>query len=559
MLENLHVKDLALIEEADVSFKQGFNVLSGETGAGKSIILGSINLALGAKASADVIRSGRDSSLIELSFTLDEDQIKKVRELDLDVSDDGELLLQRKIMTGKSVCRVNGETVSVGQLKELAAVLLNMYGQHEHQSLLKASTYSKMLDEYAGNDVFSCLEKLRLKLDKYKELTAKRDEEQTDESVRNRELELLGFEVKEIADASLKDGEDEELENRYRFLGNVQKIMSAVAQAHELTGEGNEYNAQMLIGHGLSKLNPISAYDEEASKLCEMLSTIEDLLTDFNRSLAGYESSLNFDEEEFRNVEERLNLINRLKDKYGNSIARILEVLDEKNAKIEKLQNFEAYLLKLNKDIDDTYAELISLCQKVSQMRVEASKVLQAELIQALKELNFLDVRLEIKITPNEVNITQNGYDDVEFLISLNPGEDLRPMQNIASGGELSRIMLAFKSVFADSRDLSTLVFDEIDSGISGVTAYKVAEKMGRLARNHQIICITHLPQIAAMADAHFLIQKNVVDNRTVTNIEFLNEEGSINELARMLGADELTDTAIANAKDLRKKAKGAE
>lgn len=556
MLENLHVKDLALIEEADIDFGRGFNVLTGETGAGKSIILGSINLALGAKASSDVIRTGKESSLIELSFSLNDDQIAKVREAGIEVSEDGELLLQRKIMPGKSVCRVNGETVSVGQLKELSGTLLNMYGQHEHQTLLKASTYSKMLDEYAGEDVFSYLLMLKEELTKYKDLKSKLDNQETDDSIRSRELELLEFEVNEIESASLKEGEDEELEKRYRFLSNVRKIMENVSKAHSMTGEDNDVNAELLIGSASSLINQISSFDEEAMELSEQIASIEDLLRDFNRALSNYEGRLNFDEGEYREVEDRLNVINKLKDKYGGSIEKIYLCLEEKSKKIEELQNFEEFLRKLEKDIDDSRKKLLLICENISKLRTKASKVLVEKLIKALGDLNFLDVKMEIKIIPDEENITANGYDNVEFLISLNPGEDLRPMQNIASGGELSRIMLAFKSVFADSKDLSTLIFDEIDAGISGVTAYKVSEKMRELSSDHQIICITHLPQIAAMADSHFLIKKGVMDGRTVTNISSLDEDGSVSELARMLGSDELSESALANARELRLKAK---
>lgn len=556
MLDNLHVKDLALIEEADIDFKSGFNVLTGETGAGKSIILGSINLALGAKASSDVIRTGKESSLIELSFSLDDDQIKKIADTGINVSEDGSLLLQRKIMPGKSVCRVNGETVSLGQIKELSGILLNIYGQHEHQTLLKASTYSKMLDEYAGEDVFSLLEELKQELSKYKDLILKKDEQETDDTLRQRELELLEFEVNEINVASLKEGEDEELEKRYRFLSNIRKIMENVSKAHSMTGEDNDVNAELLIGGAASLINQISSFDEEAMELANQIASIEDLLRDFNRSLSNYEGRLNFDEAEYREVEDRLNLINKLKDKYGDSVEKIYLCLEEKSKKIEELQNYEEFLKKLNKDIDDTHKKMLSICGKISECRKKASKVLESKLISALGDLNFLDVKLEIRITPDEDNITSSGYDVVEFLISLNPGEELRPMQSIASGGELSRIMLAFKSVFADSLDLSTLIFDEIDTGISGVTAYKVSEKIKELSADHQIIAITHLPQIASMADEHYLISKGIKEGRTVTSISALDEEGSVRELARMLGSDEPGESALANARELKNKAK---
>ena len=557
MLENLHVKNLALIEEAEISFKEGFNVLTGETGAGKSIVLGSVNLALGAKANTDVIRTGKDSALVELSFSLNDEQIKALKNMDIDVDADEGLLLQRKIMPGKSICRVNGETVSVSQLKELSGILINMYGQHEHQTLLKASTYAKMLDEYAGDGMKEYLAELGVLWDKYKSLTAQKESEDTDTSVRNRELELLQFEVAEIDAANLSEGEDEELEKRYRFLTNARKIMEGVQKCAAATGGESDEGASAAISYAVGSLKAIASYDEEAQELLGQLSEIENLLNDFNRALGNYESKLNFDEEEYVNVENRLNEINRLKGKYGDSISKILSSREQKQQQIDKYINFEEYLCKLNADLDVAYKELLAKCAAISSLRRSAAKPLEKSLIEALRALNFLDVRLSINIVCNEDNISSTGYDEIEFLISLNPGEDLKPMQNIASGGELSRIMLAFKSVFADAKDVSTLIFDEIDAGISGVTAYKVAEKIGELSQKHQILCVTHLPQIAAMADAHYKIEKSVEDGRTVTRIYPLNEEGAVGELARMLGADEISDSALANARELRKKAKG--
>ena len=554
MLENLHVKDLALIEEAEVEFKDGFNILTGETGAGKSIILGSINLALGAKASSDIIRSGKESALVELSFKLNEDQITKIRELDMDVDDDGEVLLQRKISAGKNICRMNGEAISVGTLKSIAGILLDMYGQHEHQTLLKASTYSKMLDEYAGDDVGTLKTELADVLKEYHKLVKEKEEQDSDTSVRNRELELLSFEVNEIEDAALKLGEDDELEKQFKLLNNSRKMREIISEVISYTGNDSDVSASTLIGSGVGRIRQLAAIDDEAGALATQLEEIEGLLDDFNRELSRYESKLDFDDEDFEVVSERLNLINKLKGKYGDTIEKILKALDEKSAQIDKLQNYEAYLEKLNKNIELTYGKAVDICKKISELRKKAAPILTEKLIEAMKSLNFLDVKLSINIDSNEEYLSGDGYDNVEFLISLNPGEDLKPMQNVASGGELSRIMLAFKSVFAESNAVSTLIFDEIDTGISGVTAYKVAEMMDKLSKNHQLICITHLPQIAAMADRHFLIEKGVADGRTLTNINALDEEGSVRELARMLGSDVISESALANARELKRK-----
>lgn len=556
MLENLHVKDLALINESDISFKEGFNILTGETGAGKSIVLGSINLALGAKTGANVIRSGKESALIELSFSLNDNEINKVKEMDLPIEEDGVILLQRKIMPNKSVCRINGETVTLTQLRQLSTYLLNMYGQHEHQNLLKASTYSSMLDDYAGDELSTIKDELKLELSKYHQLLDERNNNNTDENIRKRQIELLEFEINEIDEASLSVGEDEELEKRFRFLSNARKIMENVSITHEYINGDSKGTAIDSIGRGLSLLQSVSDYDDEIVALVNELSQIDNLINDFSRSLNSYINNLVFDEEEFRVVEDRLNTINRLKDKYNCSIEDILKLAEVKNTELLKLSNYEEYLNKLNNDIKESLAKVLDSCKRINKLRNKAKEPLKNSLIEAMKDLNFLDVKLDINIIENEEKITDKGFDEIEFLISLNPGEELRPMQEVASGGELSRIMLAFKSVFATKDDVSTLIFDEIDTGISGVTAYKVAEKMRSLSKGHQIICITHLPQIAAMADNHFLIEKSVEAGRTQTDIISLDYEASVKELARMLGSDTLSDSAINNARELKKKAK---
>lgn len=565
MLDNLHVLNLALIDEADINLKDGFNVLTGETGAGKSIVLGSINLALGAKANSDVIRAGKDYALVELSFSLSDDEIAKIHNMGLSVEDDGSLVLSRKIMPGKSVCRINGETISAHELKELSGILLDVYGQHEHQSLLKSSTYEKMLDEYAGLEVEKLQSKLSLIRRDYREAVSELESADTDASSLARQAELLSFEINEIESAALKEGEDEELEKRYKFLSNALKIEEAVKEAHSYTGYENNASAGSLIGIGVSRLRSVASYDDGASSLTDQLSEIEALLNDFNRSISSYEDSLSFDEEEYSTVEDRLNLINNLKSKYGSvdgaaasvngSIASVLAACEAKTAELDKLNNHEEYIASLRKRIDSLKSDMLEVCGKIHKLRMDAAKPLCNKLVEAMVNLNFLDVQLKINIEPEEdiLSIKDSGYDKVEFLICLNPGEELRPMQNVASGGELSRIMLAIKTVFANKDDVPTLVFDEIDTGISGRTAYKVAEAMEVLSRSHQLIAITHLPQIASRADNHLLIEKKVADGRTVTTIDTLDYESSVKELARMLGGDEITEAALNNAREMKR------
>lgn len=555
MLENLHVKNLALIEEQEVSFSDGLNILTGETGAGKSIVLGSIQLALGARTDRDMIRSGAEYALVELLFSLNEEQKQKIQELDISVEDDNQLLLQRKIMPGKSICRINGETVSVGQLKEISSYLLDMYGQHEHQTLLKPMSYGRMLDQYAGKEILERKQILKKLLKEYSDLQQERDSQTLDEEARKREISLLTFEIQEIEAASLKEGEDEQLEKQYRKLSNARKMQEAVATAYAMTGYEENEAAGTVIGRALREIKSVQQFDEEVDVLCGQLLEIDSLLNDFNRALSEYQDSLEYEEEDFVQVEERLNLVNHMKSKYGNSIADILRLYEEKQEQLEKWNHSAEYLAALEQKIVQKKDEILAVCKEISIIRRKTAEPLEQKLKDALIELNFLDVQFAITIESEEEHFQADGYDKIDFLISTNPGEEMHSLWQVASGGELSRIMLAFKTVFADKEDTATLIFDEIDTGISGKTAWKVSEKLGRLARERQIICITHLPQIAAMADEHFLIEKNVKENRTRTDIVRLKEEDSIRELSRLLGSGDVTEATRLNAVEMKKTA----
>ena len=556
MLENLHVKNLALIEEQEIPFSKGMNILTGETGAGKSIVIGSINLALGAKADKDYIRAGADYALVELVFSLNEQQCDQLREMELPVEEDHLLLLQRKIMPGKSICRANGESISASQLKKLSGCLLDMYGQHEHQSLLKPKAYKKMLDDYVGEEAELLKQKLKAELAEYRKSLEELEAQSSDEESRSRQARLLEFEINEIEAAGLNASEDEQVEKKYHRLVNAKKTKEIIYAVHSLTGYEEEGSAGTAVGYALRELKTLGGEDEEAVSLMEQLADIDSLLNDFNRSMAQFRDSLDFDEEEFAALEERLNVLNHLKSKYGNSVEEILKTQEQKQKELDKLNNFEEYMCKLRQRMEEQKKSLSELCRQLSELRCKASQPLANKLKEAMIDLNFLNVDFSISVTPMEEEFHADGYDQVEFLISTNPGEMLRPLWQIASGGELSRIMLAFKTVFADRDETDTLVFDEIDAGISGKTAWKVAEKLGRLSKNHQIICITHLPQIASMEDVHFLIEKNVKGERTTTDIRLLDEEESQGELARLLGSGEMTRAVLENAKEMKENAR---
>ena len=551
MLQNLHVKNLALIDETEVEFGPGLNILSGETGAGKSIIIGSINLALGEKVQKEMLRDNGESALVELIFFVeDADTIEAIRALDIEMEDDT-VILSRKITGGRAIGRINGEAVSASKMKAVASLLIDIHGQHEHQSLLSKKKHLEILDTFAKESLGDKKEKLAQCYQEYRKLKDELEHANLDGEERARELSFLEYEVKEIEDAQLTVGEDEELEAVFRKYSNGKKIMDAVGAANAATSEDDE-SASERIGRALRELSSVSAYDERVKQMEEQLTEIDNLLSDFNHELASYLSDEEFDEETFYETEKRLDLINHLKSKYGNTIADILKYGEEKAERITVLNDYDAYLAGLQKNVLEKEKQLEQLSLEVSDIRKKESKKLTESIKNALLDLNFLDVQFMMEFA--ETDYTANGIDDAQFLISTNPGEPVKPLGKVASGGELSRIMLAIKTVMASDK-IGTLIFDEIDSGISGRTAQMVSEKMNALGRSHQIICITHLPQIAAMADSHFLIEKSVENQATVSKIHKLTDEESVEELARMLGGVEITDTVLENAREMKQMA----
>ena len=552
MLISLHVKNLALIEETEVNFKEGLNILSGETGAGKSILIGSINLALGARADKDMIRNGADYALVELVFQIeDKDILAAVKELEIPVEEGGIIIIQRKIQPSRSLCKICGETATTKQIKALSELLIDIHGQHEHQSLLYKKNHMEILDAFAGEELEKLKEKIKEAYHTYTSLKKELEAFCVDDSAKAKELSLSEFEYNEIEEAGLTEGEDEELEVRYRKMSNSRQIVEAASRAYQLIGNGDQTAAD-AVGHAVRDLRGIEQYDDHAKALADELENIDALLSDFNREIAEYLTDLEFDDEEFVQTENRLNLLNHLKLKYGGSIRQVLDYQQELASKIEKLNNADAHKAHLESQIEKTYAELKEICVKASKVRKVEAKKLSNDMVKALTDLNFLEVKFEIQVREKE-EIAANGADDVEFMISTNPGEPMKSLGSVASGGELSRIMLAIKTVLASRDRIPTMIFDEIDTGISGKTAWKVSEKLGTLAKSHQILCITHLPQIAAMADASFKIVKQVVDNKTVTTITDMEQEDVVEELARMLGGENITDAVRENARELIK------
>ena len=554
MLQNLHVKNLALIEEAEVDFKPGLNILSGETGAGKSIIIGSINLALGEKVQKEMLRENEENALVELVFSVEnEAQKKALEEMDVFLEDDC-VILSRRIANGRGVAKINGESVPASKMRDVAALLIDIHGQHEHQSLLHKKKHLEILDAFAKEALSNKKEALTEAYAEYRKLLAELKNADVNEEDRLREVSFLEYEIKEISEANLQENEDVTVEEEYKRYSNGKKIMEALNMAYQYSGNGSE-NASDFTSRALKELSQASAFDDKVRELEAQILEIDNLLNDFNREIADYIDDTEFDDETFFELEKRLDEINHLKSKYGRTIPEILTALSEKEARLEKLQDYDCYLADLRKKVNEAEKVVGRLCMQVSEIRKDYAKTLVFEVTNALKDLNFLDVRFEMQFDELS-DYTANGIDDPEFLISTNPGEPVKPLGKVASGGELSRIMLAIKTVLADNDDIETLIFDEIDSGISGRTAQMVSEKMNVLGRNHQIICITHLPQIAAMADAHYLIEKSVENQTTLSKIRLLNEEESINELSRMLGGVEITDKVKESAREMKELAK---
>lgn len=552
MLQNLHVKNLALINETEVEFKDGLNILSGETGAGKSIIIGSINLALGEKVQKEMLRDNADTALVELVFYVENPAtLEAVRALGIEVEDET-IILSRKITAGRAIARINGEAVSASKMKEAAALLIDIHGQHEHQSLLSKRKHLEILDLFAKDLLREQKQKLSVCYREYRKLLDELEQSDSDTEERARELSFLEYEVKEIEDANLTLGEDVELEEQFRKYSNGKKILDAIHVVQAATAEEDE-SASERISRAVRELAGVSGYDKRVEELENQLTEIDNLLGDFNREVTSYLSEEEFDNETYFEIEKRLDFINHLKSKYGNSIEQILESYNSKCERIVVLKDYDEYLNQLLSKINHKKQELTQLSDEVSAIRQKESVVLTNAIRQALMDLNFLDVRFTMEF--RKIDFTENGTDEVEFMISTNPGEPLKPLGKVASGGELSRIMLAIKTVLAENDHIETLIFDEIDSGISGRTAQMVSEKMNELGRSHQIICITHLPQIAAMADTHFLIEKSVENDTTVSHIHELSDEESVQELARMLGGVEITDKVVENAREMKKMA----
>lgn len=551
MLTNIHIENYALIDCLDIDINEGLNIITGETGAGKSIILGAIGAALGAKINSDVIRAGEEYSFISVSFHInDADKLKALTELDAVDLSDGDIIVTRKILPARSVFKINGVTVSAAQVRSLSSLIIDMHSQRDNLLLLKTENQLKLVDSFGDDEFRKLMDRQKSLYEEYTECNSKLANIGDDASLREREISLLQYEIKEIEEASLTVEEDEELEEKFSKMSYLEKIRRGVAESLQSL-ESGDINSIDLLGKAIKSLGDAINYDKDLVQIYDALKEAESILSDASGDLYSYIENNEMDEEEFARITNRIDLYNTLKRKYNGSVKGILEALDEKIERLDTLINSDEYITKLKDRINELIDEMNQVCQSLHDKRVDIAEHLQSLIMSEMTDLNFNNVQFLIEVRKNDT-FSSNGYDSVEFLISLNSGEDVKPLKNIASGGEISRIMLAIKSVIADRDITGTMIFDEIDTGISSRTAQCVAEKMHNISKSHQIICITHLPQIAAMADTHFYVYKEVSDNKTITCMRELDEESQINELARFLGGSKITENVMENAKEMK-------
>ncbi len=559
MLAYLHVKNIALIKELEIDFDKGLNILTGETGAGKSIVLGSINYVLGAKLKKDFIRSGAKEAIVECVFDIsknhyDEQNIKGLF-IKYGISEDenGIIVSRKTTLNGRSVFRINGEVVRLEVITALASLLIDIHSQHEHQSLLSSSRQLDLLDRFAGESMNDLLRKYYSKYKEYNILTSSINIDLMDDEKRRREIAFLKFEMNEIKEASLEINEDIILQTKFDKLSHSKTILQELSNLNNTLYNGADLSH--IVSSSLGELKKLNQFDIDLNTIVESLLQLEDLLGTLNRDVVSYIENIEDFEEEVYFVEKRLDLINQLKLKYGDTIDEIYNYLEEKETEHEQLVDFEKTLIETKENIKQIKNELLNISNDIYQLRIEKANKLKNLIEESLSDLNLENSKFNIKIT-KENEFLSKGMNKVNFMISTNKGEELKPLKEVASGGELSRIMLAIKSILASVDGVDTLVFDEIDTGISGQTAQKVAVKMAELSTERQLICITHLPQITAMANQHYLIQKDIIKNKTITSMRLLKEQESIEEVARMLSGAVTSKAILDSAKEMKQFAK---
>ncbi|HFL2394625.1 TPA: DNA repair protein RecN [Clostridioides difficile] len=557
MILELYMKNCALVEELRLNIDKNLNILTGETGSGKSIIIDALGLCLGDKYDRSFLRKGTDKGLVEAVFFSDNRYLKKIlEENDISMEDDNLLVITRLIYSdGKSTARVNGRTVKVSLLKEIASTLIDIHGQHQNQALFNKDTHLKFLDLFGENELEEFKIAYKNVYHKYSEvkkalncLTENKDEMQI-----QREIDLLRFQINEIEAANLNKNEYEDLLKQREVYRNSEKIYNNLNSSYSKLHNG-EYNVIDLIGLASKELNDISKYDSVLSEYSDTVERIMYELQDISGEIRNYKDNIDFEPYELEQIELRIDEINNLRRKYGDSIDDIFEYYGKIKDRLDEILNRDERVEQLRSKLMNIEEDLKIKASKLTKARIEVATTLEKILLDELKSLNMKNVMFKVNFEKGP--FTLDGVDDIEFMISFNLGEDIKPIYKVASGGEMSRFMLAFKTILADIDDIDTLVFDEIDTGISGIAAQIVGEKLSEIAKKKQIICITHLPQIAANADTHYCIEKDTSNNRTFTNVSKLNESQRKNEIARLIAGNNITEKTIEHASEIIELAK---
>lgn len=553
MLQTLSIKQFAIIDELDINFSDGLTVMSGETGSGKSIIIDAIGQLIGMRASSDYVRHGEKKAIIEGIFDIDEskDAINILESLAIDVDEDF-LLVKREIFSsGKSICRINNQTVTLQDLRKVMQELLDIHGQHETQSLLKQKYHLQLLDDYAGNQYSDLLNQYQLSYNQYKNKRKELEELESADQALLQRLDLMKFQLEELTEASLKEGEVDQLESDIKRIQNSEKLNLALNNAHQvLTDESAIPDRLYELSNYLQTINDI--VPEKFVRLKEDIDQFYYMLEDAKHEIYDEMANTEFDEQVLNEYESRMNLLNNLKRKYGKDITELIAYQSKLANEIDKIENYEQSTSQLREEIKTLYNEVIDIGKKLSQERRRVARELRDHIVSEIQNLQMKDANLEISFKPLD-EPTIEGIEFVEFLISPNRGEPLKSLNKIASGGELSRIMLALKSIFVKSRGQTAILFDEVDSGVSGQAAQKMAEKMRDIAQYIQVICISHLPQVASMSDHHLLISKASNADRTTTQVKELKDENKIDEIARMISGASVTELTRENAKEMIK------
>lgn len=551
MLQTLSIKQFAIIDELEIQFSDGLTVLSGETGSGKSIIIDAIGQLIGMRASSDYVRHGEKKAIIEGVFDIDnsKDAIHVLQDLNIDIDEDF-LLVKREIFSsGKSICRINNQTITLQDLRKVMQELLDIHGQHETQSLLKQKYHLQLLDDYAGNQYSDLLSQYHDVFNRYKSKRKELEELESADQALLQRLDLMKFQLEELTEASLKEGEVDQLETDIKRIQNSEKLSLALNNAHmTLTDENAITDRLYELSNFLNEINDI--VPDKYVKLKEEVDQFYYTLEDAKHELYDEMTNTEFDEQVLNELESRMNLLNNLKRKYGKDVSELIAYQGKLENEINKIENYEQSTSQLREEINDLYKQVIKVGKSLSAERRKVARELRDHIVSEIQNLQMKDANLEISFKPlDEPNI--EGIEFVEFLISPNKGEPLKSLNKIASGGELSRIMLALKSIFVQSRGQTAILFDEVDSGVSGQAAQKMAEKMRDIAEYIQVICISHLPQVATMSDHHLLISKHTTEDRTTTQVKELENDDRIDEVARMISGASVTDLTRENAKEM--------